>query len=910
MADQEALGTLVAKLAVDLADLKKGLQDGRGELQSFKSFSADLSAQVKKALTFTIGILGIGALLGELKSLLQGVTEVGAKLETTRLAAYAVGQNFGYTSASIDKLVTDLKQLKISSVEGYEAVSNFISHGLDPRQLTVIAQAARDLAVAAGKSPQEMFSLLIDSIVTGTPRALRQAKIPLKEFQDTVLAEGKNLDENLKLSAQERSQVMIDLILKYAQTVEGVSQSTSGAYSRQLGQIKYAAAQARELLWDFMQPFLSVVTGEKIKVWSDLLGWLTRNRVEMQQWGKSIGEVIRFVWQVINGIVGWIAANGELVKTLLALGVTYKLAGYVLALGAAVQGAAAAIPGLITSVKAAEVAFGGWLVVLTQVLIGLAALGAYQFLKNPVNTLPGGERHIEWGGHGITELPSISKGEPTPGSEGEGHETIAPSPQEQAAKLEQTIQAAMQKYKDLMGEKQGAGKGGKGGKEEDPFGEYLKLLDQQRQAEIQAAQDSLKLLKATNEAKKAELEKALAEGLIDGQTYYQRLQELQQEETAAALALIEQKKQAQEQAYQDAIAGIERQELSPEVAETRKQVEAAKNRMVLSQLEADAARTRLEGEKKVTEELKRQVEVRKQYQQKTEDLNLETDQILGLISEQEGKLQKLYLEWQRAKEEAIKAGGYTPEYAAALDRNYRAKALETSSLWQKLQAAGQIFVSAFGDLANTLWQGGVKIGQALDAFGKKLLQDAFKMFFEDLGKAIIQGIKSLAAEIATSLQGTSFGGIGSWLGKIFGSFSGGNWSSGTTPPGSQGEWTPSAHGNVFSQGLRLAAFGSGGVFTRPTIFPMADGGLGMAGEEGEEAILPLGRIRGDLEVKAVISGAPKVTVINNTGVEASPTVSQGDDGDLIITLDKALAANTAKGGKLKQVIQAIARNQI
>lgn len=113
MANEEALGTLVAKLAVDLADLKKGLQDGRNELQTFKSFSADFSAQVKKALTFTISILGIGALLGELESLLKGVTEVGAKLETTKLAAYAVGQNFGYASSNIDKLVSDLKQLKI-----------------------------------------------------------------------------------------------------------------------------------------------------------------------------------------------------------------------------------------------------------------------------------------------------------------------------------------------------------------------------------------------------------------------------------------------------------------------------------------------------------------------------------------------------------------------------------------------------------------------------------------------------------------------------------------------------------------------------------------------------------------------------------------------------------------------------
>ena len=238
MADQEDLGVLLSKIAVDVADLKKGLSEGRNELTSFKKMSEDVGAQVKKALTFTVGALGIGALLMEFKSLLQGVTEVGAKLETVKLASYAVGQNFGYTSSNIDLLVNDLKKFKVATVDAYEAVSQFISHGLDPRQLAAIAQASRDLAVAAGKSPQEMFNLLIDSIVTGMPRALKAAKIPIKEFQDSVLAEGKSLDENLKLSAQERSQVMIDLIMKYAQTVQGVSESTAGTYTRQLSQIK------------------------------------------------------------------------------------------------------------------------------------------------------------------------------------------------------------------------------------------------------------------------------------------------------------------------------------------------------------------------------------------------------------------------------------------------------------------------------------------------------------------------------------------------------------------------------------------------------------------------------------------------------------------------------------------------
>ena len=684
MADQEDLGVLLSKIAVDVADLKKGLQDGRNELTSFKSMAEGVGVQVKKALTFTVGALGIGALLMEFKSLLQGVTEVGAKLETIKLASYAVGQNFGYTSANVDLLATDLKKFKVATSDAYEAVSQFISHGLDPRQLASIAQASRDLAVAAGKSPQEMFSLLVDSIVTGTPRALRQAKIPIKEFQDTVLAEGKSLDDNLKLSAQERSQVMIDLIMKYAQTVQGASESTAGTYTRQLSQIKFMAQQAKEVLWDFMQPLLTAITGEKIKVWSDLLGWLTANRAELQQWGQTIGEFIRMVWGMIAAVIAWVVANGDLLKTFIELAVLFKLSGYIIALGTAIRGAVPALYALATGATVVKAAFGGWLAILIQVLVALGTLGAYKIAQiaqekpSVARSMAMGE--AEWvqtdeqrAANAAEDRAAEAREKARSGvhkSTEEKLKDLTPEQQKQyqelqsqlsaasvTGNLDKQVQDAMAKWKDMFGDKAGAGKGGgKGaaGAEEDLFGEYLKVREQLRQAEIQDAQSSLDLLKATNEKKKAEMDKDLAEGLIDGQTYYARLREMESGETAAALALIDKKRQAQIKAHEDALADLARQQMSPEMAGYRRQEEDSKNRMALAQLAAEAAKVKLEGEKKVTEELKKQFEIQKQFKQKVEDLELST--AWGPIEEQEAKLQQLYLEWQRAKADAITEG--------------------------------------------------------------------------------------------------------------------------------------------------------------------------------------------------------------------------------------------------------------
>jgi phage-related minor tail protein len=447
------------------------------------------------------------------------------------------------------------------------------------------------------------------------------------------------------------------------------------------------------------------------------------------------------------------------------------------------------------------------------------------------------------------------------------------------------------------------GKGGKGAKEttDNLLAPMLAMYKAKREAELADAQNSLDLLKTTNDKKKSELENSLSEGLIDGNAYYQGLQDLQQAETDGALAMIERKKQAQQKAYQESLTEVGADpKLSDEAKSIARQKLEADNRKSLAKLDTEAAQARLDGEKKIVDELKRQVEVRKQYAQKTEDLNLETSQLLGAISEQEAKLQRLLLDWQRTRQEAIDKGGYTPAYATALDANLKAKQFDASPLGQRLQAAGQVFTSAFSDLANTLFQGGVTISVALDTFGKKLMTDTFKMLFEDLSKAITLGIKDMAASIGNGMQSSAgsggglggfFSGIGKWIGGLFGGAS-------TTPTGSL-----EAHGGAYYQGVRQA-FASGGIVTRPTLFAMATG-MGLMGEAGPEGILPLTRIGGNLGVQALFpqqSQPPIKIVINNNAKNTDVSSEQTPAGDIVFEIDTLAAKAFARRGALHKLI--------
>lgn len=120
----------------------------------------------------------------------------------------------------------------------------------------------------------------------------------------------------------------------------------------------------------------------------------------------------------------------------------------------------------------------------------------------------------------------------------------------------------------------------------------------------------------------------------------------------------------------------------------------------------------------------------------------------------------------------------------------------------------------------------------------------------DIAKLITQMI--ILAQLKAALAGTGFG---DFLGI-----------------------TGSAKGNVFINGA-IQPFANGGIVDRPTIFPMANG-IGLMGEAGPEAIMPLSRgADGKLGVK---SQPVTVNVYNASGGTARVEKSQDSNGALRI----------------------------
>jgi len=116
-----------------------------------------------------------------------------------------------------------------------------------------------------------------------------------------------------------------------------------------------------------------------------------------------------------------------------------------------------------------------------------------------------------------------------------------------------------------------------------------------------------------------------------------------------------------------------------------------------------------------------------------------------------------------------------------------------------------------------------------------------------------------------------------------------------TPAAASSTVTPNANGNAFSNG-NIVPFANGGVVNSPTVFPFAKG-IGLMGEAGPEAIMPLKRgPDGKLGVEGGGSNVV-VNVINNSGNEVEQRERTGASGEKIldVLILSSVKKNIAKG---------------
>lgn len=196
----------------------------------------------------------------------------------------------------------------------------------------------------------------------------------------------------------------------------------------------------------------------------------------------------------------------------------------------------------------------------------------------------------------------------------------------------------------------------------------------------------------------------------------------------------------------------------------------------------------------------------------------------------------------------------------------------------------------FEDLKNAIEGWGRESSNAIVDFaltGKASFSDMIQSMIADMLKMIMY----------QNITGPMAQGVSGFLNNVnWGSYLGGNGLSGVSAESLNGV-SLFGSGGLFNRG-RLIPFARGGVVERPTIFPMAQG-MGLMGEAGAEAVVPLSRLPGgDLGIKSAGGGNNvQINVVNNAGADVSTSTKEGNGGlEIEVLIDQAVAKKMGQRG--------------
>uniref|UniRef100_UPI000F49BF29 phage tail tape measure protein n=1 Tax=Pseudomonas chlororaphis TaxID=587753 RepID=UPI000F49BF29 len=231
---------------------------------------------------------------------------------------------------------------------------------------------------------------------------------------------------------------------------------------------------------------------------------------------------------------------------------------------------------------------------------------------------------------------------------------------------------------------------------------------------------------------------------------------------------------------------------------------------------------------------------------------------------------------------------------AALDKTQRDLQETAISNYDEMTAAQGSWSAG----ATSAWQNYLESARDIAGQTKSLFNNAFssmedsvvnfavtgKGSFSDFTKSVLADMARIATRQASSALLSSLVGAGV---NYFAGSGTGSTSLGSTQAGYTSEYFPQAKGGAWSSGVQM--FANGGAFTnsivsKPTAFGMAGGGIGVMGEAGEEAIMPLTRTAGgQLGVRAISGGGSGGGNVYNFPVAVS--VQTGGTGGAASTED-------------------------
>lgn len=302
------------------------------------------------------------------------------------------------------------------------------------------------------------------------------------------------------------------------------------------------------------------------------------------------------------------------------------------------------------------------------------------------------------------------------------------------------------------------------------------------------------------------------------------------------------------------------------------------------------------------EEADRLNAVRQKYADARRQLEEQQEDVSRRLSQDAYQQRLADLADYQARELQMELDGFDARLLA--QRDYRNGAKRA---WANIQADAANVAGATDDMLTTGFNSARGAVAEFAITGKANFKDFATSVISDMARIASQ---QAASSLLSGLVGMGISAVGSYFGGGNGMAAGsaGAVSSnlGASQAGYSSTYFPQALGGAWSGGVQM--FAKGGAFTnsvlsRPTAFDMAGGGMGVMGEAGPEAIMPLARgSDGSLGVQMVGGSGSGSTVVQVSVPVAVTLEDRSNDG---MELDSA-----ALQQNLQQQMEGVAERAI
>lgn len=289
--------------------------------------------------------------------------------ENARKAAVAEGdldRASQLTTQAIDGTVAAVKERGITTQVALKLTAQFARYELDMAQASDLARVAQDAAVISMQDSSEALDGLLHGILTYNSRVLRTYGITTQAedaFKAFAAANGLAADE---LTNTQRSQAMLNAVLKEGQSIAGAYEASMGSAGKQLRSLNRYWEEAKNALGEAFLPMLSKAVGAL----TDLLKWFNALDPAAQ---KTIAYMLGIGTAITSVAGAAILLTPRIIATASAFMTLGKLAGDV---GAGVS----LLRGGFSAAQVASLGLAGQLAVLLPILLAItaAAYAAYK----------------------------------------------------------------------------------------------------------------------------------------------------------------------------------------------------------------------------------------------------------------------------------------------------------------------------------------------------------------------------------------------------------------------------------------------------------------------------------------------------------------------------------------------------